>query len=374
MSLNTDEWIDRRSPLRGEQDADTPGFWMPERSEVVIQFFTRYLFVGLALVFFATLEGDPTKLLTTEQVLIALGCYALINTVFFYLALKQVTLWRIRGAMAADLLIVTLAVIHDPHPIPPAALAFLMVLLGNGMRYGMRLFAEVLAGAMLGMAVSFVMRYRFGGFEISAGDVFFGVFWIALAMYAYLLMGRIDAQRRQLDFRSRYDALTGLLNRHGLLIAADHFLGQASPTPTAVLFADLNEFKSVNDQFGHGVGDRVLSEFARIFMESTECRVCGRWGGDEFVAVLPHGDAAMIGRLYERIHKRIDTWKHCNSLPMSVSLGVAYAPKDGSDLITLLSVADIHLYQHKASQQGGLDTLPHMAVPLVRKQNEPKTA
>ena len=48
--------------------------------------------------------------------------------------------------MAADLLIVTLCVIHDPNMIPPSALAFLMVLLGNGMRYGMRLFAEVLAG------------------------------------------------------------------------------------------------------------------------------------------------------------------------------------------------------------------------------------
>lgn len=67
--------------------------------------------------------------------------------------------------MAVDLLMVMACAIHDPNPIPPAALAFLMVLLGNGMRYGMRLFAEVLGGAVLGMAVSFAIRYRFDGFD-----------------------------------------------------------------------------------------------------------------------------------------------------------------------------------------------------------------
>lgn len=65
----------------------------------------------------------------------------------------------------------------------------------------MRLFAEVLGGVVLGMAVSFAIRYRFGGFEPSAGDMFFGVLWVAIAMYAYILMGHIDRQRRQLDFR-----------------------------------------------------------------------------------------------------------------------------------------------------------------------------
>ena len=89
-----------------------------------------------------------------------------------YRPLHGISLLQIRSAMAVDLLMVTICVIHDPNPIPPAALAFLMVLLGNGMRYGMRLFAEVLGGALLGMALSFAIRYRFGGFETSAGDVF----------------------------------------------------------------------------------------------------------------------------------------------------------------------------------------------------------
>lgn len=130
--------------------------------------------------------------------------------------------------MAADLIIVTLCVIHDPNAISTSALAFLMVLLGNGMRYGMGMFAEVLGGVFLGMALSFSVRYWLGGFDITAGDVFFGVFWVTLALCVCILMGRIEGQRRHLDYRSRCDALSRLLNRHGLLAAADSISTAAS--------------------------------------------------------------------------------------------------------------------------------------------------
>jgi diguanylate cyclase (GGDEF)-like protein len=332
-------------------ESGEPGFWMPDRTEIVTQFFTRYLFFALAVIYFSTLDSVSPVLFSIEQVLIALGVYFVLNTWFFRQALKGVTLNNIRGAMAADLLIVTLCVIHDPNAIPPSALAFLMVLLGNGMRYGMRLFAEVLGGAFLGMAVSFAFRYRMGGFEISAGDVFFGVFWLSLALYAYILMGRIEGQRSQLDYRSRFDALTGLLNRHGLLAAADNIFDKANEgNPATVLFADLNQFKMVNDRYGHGVGDRVLAEYAQIFNESVEMGVCGRWGGDEFVAILPARSDAAMKQIFERIETRTQAWSQSNGLPMGATLGVSHAPQDGHDLMTLLSVADIHLYQNKSQQ------------------------
>lgn len=360
MGLKHSDWGDRRHPCRWMTETADTGFWMPDRSEIVTQFFTRYLFFALAVIYFSTLERVPDVLFSIEQLLLALGVYFFVNTWFFRQALQGVTMAKIRGAMTADLVIVALCVIHDPNPIPPSALAFLMVLLGNGMRYGMCLFTEVLGGAALGMAFSFALRYRFGGFEVSAGDVFFGVFWVTLALYAYILMGRIEEQRRQLDYRSRYDMLTGLLNRHGLLAAADQMFGKKEGgAPATVLFADLNEFKSVNDRYGHGAGDRVLAEFARIFRESAERGVCGRWGGDEFVAILPQRDEAAIHRIFDRIEARTRAWSQGNGLPMGVSLGVAQAPRDGHDLVTLLSVADIHLYQSKSQQSEATRTPPY---------------
>lgn len=338
----------RRVGLRACDTGSLPEFWQPQRAEIVTQFFTRYLFFALALTFFAALGNDVRPVLFPVGTLLLVLCgYFLLNTLFFWRALKHLTLGGIRMAMAADLMMVLLCVIHDPHPVPPSALAFLMVLLGNGMRYGMRLFAEVLGGAILGMAVSFAIRYRYGGFEVSAGDVFLGVFWITLAIYAYILMGRIEAQRAQLDYRSRYDTLTGLFNRHGLLAAVAPVFEFQQPNAT-VLFADLNRFKAINDLHGHVVGDRVLAEFAQIFHESAEMGVCGRWGGDEFVAVLPRRDDAAIRLIVERIEERIANWTRSNGLPMAVSLGVAHAPDDGCDLETLLHAADTHLYQSKS--------------------------
>jgi diguanylate cyclase (GGDEF)-like protein len=323
-------------------------FRTPDRSEVVTQFATRYLFVAFAVIYFSMLATVAPVFLSLDHVLLALGVYFVVNSWLFRLALKGVTLPRVRAAMATDLVIVTLCVIHDPNAIPPSALAFLMVLLGNGMRYGMRLFAEVLGAAVLGITVAFALRYGVGGVEIDAGQVFFGVFWVTLALYAYLLMGRIETQRHQLDYRSRYDMLTGLLNRHGLLAAAEQVFEKSGKTgPVTVLFADLNKFKSVNDRYGHGVGDMVLTEFARMFGKSVETGVCGRWGGDEFIAILPFRDDAVLSTIYTRIESDVQEWCRGNGLPMAVSLGAAHAPDDGHDLMTLLGVADVHLYKSK---------------------------
>jgi GGDEF domain-containing protein len=357
MGLKYSEWGDRRHPSRWMAEAGDAGFWVPDRSEIVTQFFTRYLFFALAVIYFSTLETVPKELFSIEDLLIALGVYFLLNTWFFRQALQGVTLMKIRGAMTADLLIVTLCVIHDPTPIPPSALAFLMVLLGNGMRYGMRLFAEVLGGAVLGMAIAFALRYRLGGFEISAGDVFFGVFWVTLALYAYILMGRIEGQRRQLDYRSRFDMLTGLLNRHGLLAAADEVFDKADKSaPATVLFADLNQFKAVNDRYGHGVGDRVLAEFAQIFSKSAD-RACA--GAGRRRVRRPAAAADGHPQIYARIESRTRAWGQSNGLPMAASLGVSQAPRDGSDLMTLLSIADIHLYQSKSQRPETAGAPPH---------------
>lgn len=344
-------------PCDRETQADDAGFWMPERSEIVTQFFTRYLFFALAVIYFSAMKSVPPVLFSSEHhLLIALGVYFVVNSWFFHWTLRGVSPLTIRGAMVADLLIVTLCAIHDPNPIPPAALAFLMVLLGNGMRYGMRIFGEVLAGAFVGMAIAFAVRYRLGGFEASAGDVFFGIFWITLALYAYILMGRIEGQRRQLDYRSRFDAQTGLLNRHGLLTAADRTFSQTHHKAAAtVLLADLDQFKAVNDRYGHSVGDRVLAEFGQILRESAAAGVCGRWDGDEFVAILPQRDDAAVRRILQCIEARIEAWSADNNVPMGVSLGVSHAPRDGRDLPTLLSVADIHLYRSKSLQPDTAD-------------------
>ena len=94
------DWGDRRHPCRWEAETGDAGFWMPDRSEIVTQFFTRYLFFSLAVIYFSTLETVTPVLFSIEHLLIALGVYFLLNSWFFHQALQGVTLLKIRSAMA----------------------------------------------------------------------------------------------------------------------------------------------------------------------------------------------------------------------------------------------------------------------------------
>jgi diguanylate cyclase (GGDEF)-like protein len=309
---------------------------------------TRYVFFALGSLFFLTIDNFRPVVLSLNALLICYGVYFAVNSVLFLMAMRKIGVTTLRVGMLVDMFMVTISVIHDPYPVPPSAMAYLMVIFGNGMRYGMRPFAESAVIATLGMVLGYGIRYRLGGFAVTPADLFYGLFWAVLVFYAFLLMGQVDGQRKLLAYRSRYDSLTGLLNRNGFIESVEARLAEAAPdSPQTLLFVDINDFKSINDHFGHAAGDRVLQEVARILSESTEADLVCRWGGDEFVVLVEQGQMASHECL-SRIEQRTRLWSHGNGLPVSVSMGVSYAPADGTDLETLLSVADINLYQNKS--------------------------
>lgn len=327
---------------------DDRGYWWPDKEQVAVQFMTRYVFFALGSLFFLTIEHFRPLVFSLNALLAVYGIYFLMNSALFLMAMRKIDVMELRVGMLVDMFMVTISVIHDPYPVPPSALAYLMVIFGNGMRYGMRPFAEAAVVATLGMVLSYGIRYRLGGFELNAADVFYGIFWVVLVFYAFLLMGQVDSQRKLLAYRSRYDSLTGLLNRNGFIESVEsEIAGATRISPRFLLFVDINEFKNINDSFGHAAGDRVLQAIAGILSESTETDLVCRWGGDEFVALLDR-DWASCRDCLKRIEERTRLWSHGNGLPVGVSFGVSAAPDEGTDLDTLLSVADIKLYQSKA--------------------------
>ncbi len=125
----------------------------------------------------------------------------------------------------------------------------------------------------------------------------------------------------------------------------------------AILIIDLDRFKAVNDVYGHLVGDVVLREIGRCLVaELRDYDVVGRFGGEEFVALLPDaspGEAAVIA---ERVRARINTLQMSVLSPttvvsedsiLSASIGVACRPTDGDELQELLHAADSALYVAK---------------------------
>jgi diguanylate cyclase (GGDEF)-like protein len=160
------------------------------------------------------------------------------------------------------------------------------------------------------------------------------------------LTERIAAERA-LWHQAHHDALTGLPNRIALRTAVD---GAVARGPTALLVADLDGFKEVNDALGHTVGDEVLREVARRLRAATPAgAVLARLGGDEFAAVVPSADrAAGLATADALRHALVAPVEVAASrLALTASIGVAVAPRDGTEAGTLLRLADVAMYRAK---------------------------
>ena len=145
------------------------------------------------------------------------------------------------------------------------------------------------------------------------------------------------------------DALTGILNRHALYPALNQELDRAARyvRPFSIVLLDVDEFKIINDDFGHLEGDKVLKELAKLvanLLRKTDC--AGRWGGEEFLLILPETGPAETQILAERIREKIEETHFLEKYYITASFGVA-AYRTGQNLETLLECADKSLYQAK---------------------------
>lgn len=159
-----------------------------------------------------------------------------------------------------------------------------------------------------------------------------------------------------IQFLAHYDILTHLPNRSMWTDRAQAALFAARRHPRdvlAVMFLDLDQFKTVNDSLGHGVGDQLLAEVARRLQSCLRSDdVLARQGGDEFVLLLPRlaraEDAGEVARkLLQALEAPMLLGGH--ELSVSASIGIALYPADGDDVDTLLKHADIAMYSAKAA-------------------------
>jgi diguanylate cyclase (GGDEF)-like protein len=161
------------------------------------------------------------------------------------------------------------------------------------------------------------------------------------------ILGRLEARKL-----SRNDALTGLPNRISLGLHLAEAL-QSGELGCAVLFLDLDGFKDVNDSLGHGVGDVLLRSVAQRLESALDGRtILARWGGDEFVIVLPAvGDPGAVSAFAGKISSLfiepffVDGYE----LSIAASIGISLSPGDGTDANVLIRNADTAMYRAKES-------------------------
>jgi len=174
-----------------------------------------------------------------------------------------------------------------------------------------------------------------------------GAVLLALAGWTFLL------DRRMLERRATTDELTGLVNRREFeriseesLLAADRF-----DTGVCLMLIDLNGFKQINDTLGHQFGDLVLQAAAeRLRSAVRDTDVVGRWGGDEFVILLPGiEDGTGVRASAERIGQRLAAPPIVGDVGVTAAIGAALFPRHGGTLDGLISAADVAMYSAKTT-------------------------
>jgi diguanylate cyclase (GGDEF)-like protein len=150
------------------------------------------------------------------------------------------------------------------------------------------------------------------------------------------------------------DDLTGLYNsRHfGQLIESEFLRAERYQTELSLVFLDLDHLKSINDAHGHLVGSRMLSELGRLIgTHIRDCDRAARYGGDEFVIILPQTGKqqalSMAVKLLERMRSTIFFSDDNQEITLTASFGVATYPQDGDSKTELLRAADIAMYDAK---------------------------
>ena len=164
------------------------------------------------------------------------------------------------------------------------------------------------------------------------------------------------AKERQMESIATSDPLTGVLNRRGFERNASKRLSESADNATgALLFIDLNDFKAINDKFGHEVGDQLLKIAAERLRQSLRtCDIIGRPGGDEFVALVPDVDADVADKLAKRLTGALEQPYNIgrHRLFCAASIGLALYPENASTLTGLLREADQAMYRAKARCRG----------------------
>ena len=195
---------------------------------------------------------------------------------------------------------------------------------------------RILIGSMIGLAISFALL-------------------ALLALYGYRAKRRANRDLELLNIRlddlSRSDPLTGLSNRRDMMEKLKLLQSRADreATPLALMMVDIDDFKSINDTLGHNKGDHVLRRVARTLRSQTRGQdLLARWGGEEFILLLPQTDIRHALSLAEKFRIMIQNYDFENIGRITCSFGVtSYRENDTREKI--IKRADSAMYKAKAT-------------------------
>ena len=171
-----------------------------------------------------------------------------------------------------------------------------------------------------------------------------------LAIITFFTAWWLGKQYDQVKYYSEKDVLTGLYNRRFINNVLPIFLAQMDRrnAKLSIAILDCNNFKAINDKFGHKKGDLVLQDFSAILSTSVrKSDIVARWGGDEFLIVAPYADKIDIEVIVTRFKHELRALSEKLKVEVSISVGFAVYPDDTTNLDDLITIADNAMYSLK---------------------------
>jgi diguanylate cyclase len=167
------------------------------------------------------------------------------------------------------------------------------------------------------------------------------------------VINELRSKLETVEAEANLDPLTELFNRRSLERALEEFftLCKQSKMSFSLVLIDLDDFKYVNDNYGHHVGDLVLAKVAKVLRTSMRAKdIVGRWGGDELIAILPNTDLENAKKVVERIKSQIGKMEilaEGKRFKVSISAGVVQFGENFQSLLDMIKAADRLMYEDK---------------------------
>ena len=195
--------------------------------------------------------------------------------------------------------------------------------------------------------------------RVAAGDLDVGLPVTGGGEVAYLtgvfndMVTQLRESRKALEVRSMTDGLTGLFNRRHMmdLLEQETQRSRRHEHPFAVLMIDVDHFKEYNDAHGHLAGDQVLQRLAHLIQSTVrEVDRAGRYGGEEFIVLMPETTRDAAAEVAERVRQQLASEPFATNAPpvsLTLSIGVSAFPADGESVEAVIGAADAALYSAK---------------------------
>lgn len=213
--------------------------------------------------------------------------------------------------------------------------------------------AQAFVMALRAIAVFWIDSHDSNRFAVSfIHTIYVGTFSFSVLLFSIsVLLLASEHHRREFEYIATYDGLTKAMTRVAVLRAATTEIKRAQrhKSPLSMLLLDIDHFKTINDEYGHLVGDKMLRNFVSAVQNGLRSAdVLGRFGGDEFVVILPETDAPTAATVAERIRQIVaESCYIRGGKNFTTSIGCASLADFDTSVETVLARADVALYRAK---------------------------